>query len=325
VRSADYVIKRVLFAIVTVLVAITLNFVLFRAVPGDAVDALRCRQCSPEFKEIQRRELGLDESKWEQYQLYVTDLLQGDLGRSLRTQKEVKSELWEPLKNTLPMIGLGVLFAIIFGTITGVVSAWRRDTVLDKAGLWTSLAFYSMPTQWLGLLMVLFVAGAVGLPTSGIEDPTLGILVEASTWDVVIDRLRHMILPALTLGLVLYGDYALITRSAMLETLGEDYVLTARAKGLSNWAIVRKHGFRNALLPIVTLVALSLGFISGGSITIEYVFSYPGIGLETVEAIDQRDWPLLQAIFLLLTFSVIFFNLVADLLYVKLDPRVVEA
>jgi peptide/nickel transport system permease protein len=140
-----------------------------------------------------------------------------------------------------------------------------------------------------------------------------------------VDRLRHMILPALTLGLVLYGEYALIVRSAMLETLGEDYVLTARAKGLKNLAIVRKHGFRNALLPIITLIALSLGFVIGGAITIEYVFSYPGIGLATVEAIDQRDWPVLQAIFLLLTFSVIFFNLIADLLYVKLDPRVVES
>jgi ABC-type dipeptide/oligopeptide/nickel transport system permease component len=325
VRSADYVIKRVFFAIVTVFVAITLNFVLFRAVPGDAVSALRCRQCTAEFQEAQRKELGLDESKWEQYRLYLSDLARGDLGNSLRTEKPVTTLLWEPLKNTLPMIALGTLFAILFGTLTGVISAWRRDTAVDKAGLWTSLGFYSMPTQWLGLLIVLFVAGAIGLPTSGIEDPTLGVLEEPSWVEVTVDRLRHMVLPALTLGLVLYGDYALIVRSAMLETLGEDYVLTARAKGLSNWQIVRKHGFRNALLPIVTLVALSLGFIIGGSITIEYVFSYPGIGLETVEAIDQRDWPLLQAIFLLLTMSVIFFNLIADLLYVKLDPRVVEA
>ena len=129
-----------------------------------------------------------------------------------------------------------------------------------------------------------------------------------------------MILPALTLGLVLYGDYALIVRSAMLETLGEDYVLTARAKGLKNWTIVRRHGLRNAMLPIITLVALSLGFIIGGSITVEYVFSYPGLGLLTVEAIDKRDFPLLQAIFMLLTLSVIVFNLIADLLYFKFDP-----
>jgi ABC-type dipeptide/oligopeptide/nickel transport system permease component len=323
-RSADYVLKRILFALVTVLVAITLNFVLFRAVPGDAVSALRCRQCTAAFKELERKELGLDKSLWQQYWLYLRSLSHGDLGRSLRTERPVMADLWEPIRNTMPMIGLGTLFSIVFGTFVGILSAWRRDTVLDKAGLYTALGFYSMPTQWLGLVMILFVAGWLGLPTSGIRDPILGILSTPSWTTVVADRLKHMLLPALTLGLVLYGDYALITRSAMLETLGEDYVLTARAKGLKNLTIVRRHGLRNALLPIVTLVALSLGFIIGGAITIEYVFSYPGIGLATVEAIDQRDWPVLQAIFLLLTFSVIICNLIADLLYVKLDPRVVD-
>ena len=321
-RGLDYVTKRIAFAVVTVLVAITLNFVLFRAVPGDALSALRCRQCTAEFKEFQRHELGLDKSKWEQYWLYLADLAHGDLGNSLRSERPVAGELSEPIKNTLPMIALGTFFSVVLGTVVGVVAAWRRGTFVDRAGLYTGLGFYSMPPQWLGLLIVLFVAGAVGLPTSGIKDPTLGILVDASTWDVVVDRLRHMTLPALTLGLVLYGEYALIVRSAMLETLGEDYVLTARAKGLSNWAAVWKHGLRNALLPIVTLIALSLGFIIGGAITIEYVFSYPGIGLAVVEAIDQRDYPILQGAFLLLTFSVILFNLIADLLYFKLDPRV---
>jgi peptide/nickel transport system permease protein len=322
VRGTDYVLKRVAFALVTVVVAVTLNFVLFRAIPGDAVSALRCRQCTAQFKEYQREQLGLDKSTWDQYWTYVGNLLQGDMGSSLRTEQPVTSMIWEPLANTLPMIALGTLFSIFFGILTGVIASWRRGTLVDKTGLYTSLTFYSMPPQWLGLLMVLFVAGWLGLPTAGIETPTLGILGDASTWDVVVDRLKHMVLPALTLGLVLYGDYALIVRSSMLETLGEDYVLTARAKGLKNWAIVWRHGLRNAMLPIVTLIALSLGFIIGGSITIEYVFSYPGLGLLTVEAIDQRDFPVLQGIFLLLTLSVIFFNLVADLLYVKLDPRV---
>jgi ABC-type dipeptide/oligopeptide/nickel transport system permease component len=324
VRGSDYVVKRLFFAVATVFVAITLNFVLFRAISGDAVTALRCRQCTPAFKAYERKTLGLDESKWKQYWLYVDSLFHGDLGSSLRTQESVTSSLWPPLKNTMPMVALGTLFSIVFGIITGVISAWRRGTFTDKAGLWGSLAFYSMPPQWLGLIVVLFVAGWLGLPTSGIETPTLGILGNASTWAVVVDHLKHMILPASTLGLVLYGEYTLIVRSAMLETLGEDYVLTARAKGLSSWATVWKHGLRNAMLPVITLVALSLGFIIGGSITIEYVFSYPGIGLEIVEAIDQRDYPILQGAFLLLTFSVIFFNLVADLLYFKLDPRVTE-
>jgi ABC-type dipeptide/oligopeptide/nickel transport system permease component len=324
VRRTDFVLRRVFFAVATVFVAITLNFVLFRTLSGDAVSALRCRQCTPQFKAYERKELGLDQSKLKQYWLYLDNLAHGDMGRSLRSQAPVWSELWEPLKNTMPMVALGTLFSIALGILTGVVSAWRRGTAVDKAGLWGSLAFYSMPPQWLGLMIVLFVAGALGLPTSGIKDPTLGILSNPSWWAVLVDRLRHMVLPAATLGLVLYGEYTLIVRSAMLETLGEDYVLTARAKGLTNWATVWKHGLRNALLPVITLVALSLGFIIGGAITIEYVFSYPGIGLQIVEAIDQRDYPILQGAFLLLTFSVIFFNLVADLLYFKLDPRVTE-
>jgi len=322
VRGLDYVLKRIFFAIVTVFVAVTLNFVLFRAIPGDAIQALRCRACTVQFKEAERRDLGLDKSKWEQYKLYLVDLAHGNLGSSLRTESPVWGELWISIKNTVPMVALGTVISIILGIITGVIAAWRRGTALEKGSVWTALTFYSMPPQWLGLLVVLYVAERVGLPLSGIKDPTLGILTPASGWDLFVDRVRHMLLPALTLGVVLYGEFTLVVRSAMLETLGEDYVLTARAKGLSNWETVWRHGLRNALLPIVTLVALSLGFIIGGAITIEYVFSYPGIGLQIVEAIDQRDYPVLQAAFLLLTLSVILFNLIADLLYFKLDPRI---
>jgi ABC-type dipeptide/oligopeptide/nickel transport system permease component len=322
VTGLDYIVKRILFALATVFAAVTLNFILFRAIPGDAVQALRCQHCTVQFKNALRQDLGLDKSKWAQYKLYLGNLAHGDLGKSVRSQRSVWDELWPSIKNTMPMIAMGYLFSIVFGTVVGVISAWRRGTLVDKAGLWTGLGFYSMPPQWLGLMIVLFVAGAVGLPTSGIKDPTLGILGDASSWDLIVDRLRHMVLPALTIGLVLYGEYALIVRSAMLETLGEDYVLTARAKGLSAWATVWRHGFRNALLPVVTLGALSLGYIIGGFITIEYVFSYPGIGLAIVESIDQRDFPVLQGAFLLLAISVIFFNLIADLLYFRLDPRV---
>ena len=323
-RNADYVVKRVLFAVGTVFVAVTLNFVLFRSLAGDAVSALRCRTCSQDFKNYQRKTLGLDKSKWEQYKIYLGDLAQGDMGRSLRTEEPVRSVLWEPMKNTVPMVALGTFFAIVFGVFTGVIAAWRRGTATDKTALWGGLSFYSMPPQWLGLVIVLFIAGWLGLPTSGVKDPTLGILSDPGFIEVFVDRLEHMILPALTLGLVVFGEYTLIVRSAMLETLGEDYVLTSRAKGLSNWSTVWKHGLRNAMLPVITLVALSLGFIIGGAITVEYVFSYPGIGLLIVEAIDQRDYPVLQAAFLLLTLSVILFNLLADLLYFRLDPRVTE-
>jgi ABC-type dipeptide/oligopeptide/nickel transport system permease component len=171
---ADYIIKRIAFAIVTVFIAVTLNFVLFRAVPGDAVSALRCRQCTTQFKEIERRELGLDRPLYQQYLLYVGNLLHGDMGRSLRTQEPVLTELWPLIWNTMPMIILGTLFSIVFGIIVGVLSAWRRDTFSDKAGLYTALGFYSMPTQWLGLLMVLFVARRSACPRRGSRIRPLG-------------------------------------------------------------------------------------------------------------------------------------------------------
>jgi peptide/nickel transport system permease protein len=174
-----------------------------------------------------------------------------------------------------------------------------------------------MPTHWLGLMLVILFTGT--LPTGGM---TNDFLINPSFWTHLKDVLTHMLLPSLTLGLVLYGEYTLIVRSAMLETLGEDYVLTARAKGLKPAAILRKHALRNAMLPIATLVALSLGYIVAGAILIETVFSWPGIGRAVYDAVLQRDYPMLQGAFLVLTISVVLFNLAADLAYFKLDPRI---
>jgi ABC-type dipeptide/oligopeptide/nickel transport system permease component len=174
-----------------------------------------------------------------------------------------------------------------------------------------------MPTQWLGLMLIILFAGI--LPTGGMTNE---FLLNPPFWTHVKDLASHIVLPALTLGLVLYGEYTLIVRSAMLETLGEDYVLTARAKGLKPRTIVRTHALRNAMLPITTLIALSLGYIVAGAILVEIVFSWPGIGRAVYEAVLQRDYPMLQGAFLVLTISVVFFNLVADLLYFKLDPRI---
>jgi ABC-type dipeptide/oligopeptide/nickel transport system permease component len=321
VRGADYFLKRTLFALVTVFVAITLNFIIFRAAPGDAVTGLRCQFCTVEFKEQLRAELGLDKSKWEQYWLYLQDLAQGDMGRSFVTREPVVDELIDPLLNTLPMIALGTAFAIVFGIISGVIAAWRRGTFLDWGNLSFSLLFYSLPTQWLGLMLLIFFAGT--LPVSGISDPFLEF-TDPSWWETFVDRLEHMILPAATIGIVLYGEYALIVRSSLMEALSEDYVLTARAKGLRNWAIVWKHAFRASLLPVATLIALSLGYLVAGAILVEAVFSYPGIGLVTYDAVFERDYPVLQGAFLILTLSVVVANYVADLLYFKLDPRIAE-
>ncbi len=319
-RGADYVLKRVVFAIVTVFVAVTINFALFRLAPGTAVTNLaRVPHATPALRNALKKQFGLDKSKGEQYLIYLKQLVHGNLGVSFENEQPVSKNLRTELINTLPMVTIGTLFSILIGTLTGVIAAWRRGTPTEAVTVSTALGFYSMPTQWLGLMLIIAFAGV--LPTGGMTNE---FLLDPGFWQHLRDLASHIVLPALTLGLVLYGEYTLIVRSAMLETLGEDYILTARAKGLRPWAIVRKHALRNAMLPITTLVALSLGYIVAGAILIETVFSWPGIGRGVYEAVLQRDYPMLQGAFLLLTISVVVCNLVADLLYFKLDPRITE-
>jgi ABC-type dipeptide/oligopeptide/nickel transport system permease component len=320
VRGADYVLKRVAFALVTVFVAVTINFVLFRLAPGSAVSNLsRVPHATQELRQALRQQFGLDRSKSAQYVIYLKQLLHGNLGVSFENEQPVSTNLRVALINTLPMVTLGTLFAIVIGTLTGVIAAWRRGTPTEALTVSSALGFYSMPTHWLGLMLIILFAGV--LPTGGMTNE---FLLNPPFWTHVRDLATHIALPSLTLGLVLYGEYTLIVRSAMLETLGEDYILTARAKGLRPWTIVRRHALRNAMLPVATLVALSLGYIVAGAILIETVFSWPGIGRAVYEAVLQRDYPMLQGAFLLLTISVVVFNLVADLLYFKLDPRITE-
>jgi len=318
VRGADYVIKRTGFAVVTVFVAVTLNFLLFRLAPGSAVSNLsRVPHATQETRLALKRQFGLDKSKPEQYVIFLRELAHGNLGVSFENSQPVIDNLKTDLANTLPMVLLGTVFSIVLGTLTGVIAAWRRGTAVEHVTVTSALGFYSMPTHWLALMLVILFAG--WFPSGGRVDD---FLINPTWFQHVKDVLYHMTLPALTLALVLYGQYTLIVRSAMLETLGEDYILTARAKGLRPWTIVRRHALRNALLPISTLVALSLGYIVAGAILIETVFSWPGIGRAVYRAVLERDYPMLQGAFLVLTLSVVFFNLVADLVYFKLDPRI---
>jgi ABC-type dipeptide/oligopeptide/nickel transport system permease component len=319
-RGSAYILKRLALAVGTVFVAITLNFILFRAAPGDAVSNLsRVPHASPELKEALRHQFGLDKSKWEQYLLYLNQLVHGNLGISFADQQPVSHDLAVALGNTVPMVLLGTAVAILLGVVTGSLAAWRRGGITDQVNTNLAIAFYSFPTQWLGLMLLIIFAGV--LPTSGMTDQ---FLIDPTWWEHTRDVLAHMILPSTTLALTLYGEYTLIARSSMLETLSEDYVLTARAKGLPNRTIVRRHAFRNAMLPTTTMVALSLGYVVGGAILIETVFSWPGIGRAVYQAVLQRDYPMLQGAFLVLTVSVVAFNLLADLLYFRLDPRVTE-
>ena len=317
-RRTDYLIKRALFAIVTVFVAITINFFLFRVLPGDAVRSLsRVPHATAALRHSLEVQFGLDKPKWQQYLIYLRELAQGNMGVSFTNQQPVWSNLREDLANTIPMVTLGTAFAIAIGMFTGVLSAWRRGTALDQASTNLAIAFYSFPTQWLALVLLIYLSA--WFPSHG---RTNDFLFNPTWMEHQLDVLKHMFLPALTLALTLYGEYTLIVRSAMLETLGEDYVLTARAKGLAQWTVVRRHALRNALLPTVTLVALSLGYVVAGSILVEVVFSWPGIGRAVYQAVLFRDYPMLQGQFLAYTLAIVTLNLLADLLYFRLDPRI---
>ena len=316
-RGADYLFKRTLFALVTVFVAVTLNFVLFRALPGDAVSNLsRVPKATPALRLALQKEFGLDKPMWEQYLLYLRELAHGNMGVSYANQQPVSSELRTKLANTIPMVALGTALAIFIGIGTGVLSAWRRGTLSDHASTNAAIAFYAVPTQWLGLMLLILLA--TKLPSVGMHDPYATLGFWASKWDA----LRHMILPSGTLALTLYGEFTLVVRSSMLETMGEDYILTARAKGMKPWTIMRTDALRNAMLPTITLIALSLGYIVGGTILIEEVFSWPGVGQSVYNSVIFRDYPMLQGAFLVLTLSVVFFNFLADLLYFRMDPRI---
>lgn len=313
-----YVARRLALTAIITFLALTFNFLLFRVLPGTAVsDLSRVPRATPAVKQALVRNFGLDQPLWNQYVAYLGRLAHGDLGVSYENQQAVWSNLRIALANTLPLVATGTALAIILGTVTGVVSAWRRGTATDHLGTGLAVALFSFPVQWIGLLLIIVFAGR--LPTAGMSDPFLS---DASSWRHVGDLLAHLVLPGLTLALGLYGSFALIVRSSMLETLGEDYVLTARAKGLRDVSVLQRHALRNALLPTTTLVALTLGHLVAGAILVETVFSWPGIGRAVYRALLNRDYPMLQGAFLVLTLSVLACNLVADLLYARLDPRV---
>jgi len=313
-----FVLRRLAVLAVTAFVVLSLNFALFRAAPGDAVSYIaRVPNASPALRADLERQFGLDRSLVAQYAAYLRELASGNLGVSFADRRPVAENLLRLLRNTVPMVLLGTVIAIALGVAIGVLAAWRRGSPVDQLSVGASLVLYSLPTQWLGMLLIGWSGGL--LPTGGMRDP---FLIDAGPLARALDTLEHMLLPSATLALVLFGQYVLIVRSTMLETLGEDYVLTARAKGLPDRLVVRRHALRNAMLPATTLIGLSLGTVVAGSILTEVVFSWPGIGRAVYEAVLARDYPMLQGAFLALTLAVLVCNFVADLVLLRLDPRI---
>lgn len=317
-REVTYLLRRLPVAVVTILVAATLNFGLFRIAPGDPAEQFsHVPGAGPALQHEIKREFGLDRPLLVQYGLYLKGIATGNLGVSFQNRRAVSANIVDQLRNTIPMVLVGTLFAILIGSSLGILAAVRRRTATDVGAVATSMLFYSLPAQWVGLMLVLLLGGI--FPSNGMHDP---YLIGASQTDLAIDEAKHIVLPALAFGLSLFGQFTLIARNSMLEVLGADYMLTARAKGLSRWSIIRRHGLRNAALPTITLVALSLGYVLGGAILIEVVFSWPGIGSGTFDAVRARDYPMLQAQFLVLAVGVVLCNLAADLVVRRLDPRV---
>ncbi|MER8930853.1 ABC transporter permease [Mesorhizobium sp. M0859] len=301
-----------------------LNFILFRVIPGDPagllLDAGRS-SITNEQVEAQRERWGLDRPLIPDQVLdYLSATAKGDLGYSFKFRgQRVSDLLLERLPATIALVGVAQIIAILCGVMLGIYAGWRRGGVVDTVATGASLTLYSTPSFWLGMvLVVIFSTGLGWLPGYGPLSPgaSTGLL------DWLADYLRHLVLPASTVALGLMGQYVLVARAAMSDVVAEDYMITARAKGLTSSQMLMRHAFRNAMLPVVTLVTLNLGYVVAGAITVETVFAWPGIGSLTVGALNARDYPVLQGVFLLLGTSIVFANLVADFAYGLLDPRV---
>jgi peptide/nickel transport system permease protein len=311
-------------AVLSLAFVLVFNFFLFRVLPGDpAKNLTRNRLVPAEQVQVLRESFGLGKPLPQQFASYVGDTLTGDLGISYKFRRPVSEIIAERIWPTVLLLGISTVLSTLIGLWIGIRGAWRRGSAFDRVSLGASLALYAMPEFWLGILLLIAFGVGVGgfpglFPTGGLSSPD----TELASLAGVLDVARHLFLPCLTLTLAYIAEYALVMRSSLLDELGEDYLVTARAKGLRDALVLRRHAVPNALLPTTTLIFLNLGFVVSGAITIETVYSWPGLGLLSYEALRTPDYPLLQGVFLLFSAAVIVANVAADLLYAYLDPRV---
>ena len=319
-----YVGGKVLGAFGSLFFVLVVNFFLFRVLPGDPARTLgRGRFKTAEQLAAFRHAYGLDQPLPQQFLTFLRNTLTGQLGVSLRYRVPVSDLLWERLWPTVLLVGTSTLLASFLGAYIGMIGGWNRGSRFDKLSTGATLTLYSMPEWWLGLMLIAGFAVGIGplpglFPTGGLHSPD----VDPASLAGVVDTAWHLVLPVLTLTLAYLADYSLVMRSSLIAELGEDYLVTARAKGLRDVAVRRHHAVRNALLPTTTIAAINIGFVVSGAITVETVFSIPGLGLLSSEALSIPDFWVLQGTFLVASAAVIAANLVANLLYGLLDPRV---
>jgi peptide/nickel transport system permease protein len=328
-----YSIRRI-FSLIPVLLGLSLIvFFMIRAIPGDPAQVILGQLATKEAIADLTRELGLDQPWYVQYFTYLGGLLTGDLGESLRTKSAISTEIGPYLAATMELSFVAMLIAIIIGVNAGIVSAWFQNSWFDYGAMVLALVGVSMPIFWLGLMeQWLFAINLDILPTSGREEvrnPVEAItnfyiidtLIQGRT-DQFVDVLKHLVLPAMALATIPMAIIARITRSTMLEVMRSDFIRTARAKGLSMFWVVYKHSLKNAIIPVLTIIGLQTGLLLGGAILTETIFSWPGIGRYIYEAINYRDYPVIQSGILIIALIFVLINLVVDLLYAAIDPRI---
>jgi peptide/nickel transport system permease protein len=315
--------RRLVQAAFTIFMILVLNFVLFRMMPGSPDRSItRNPNISAETKAALRERWGLDKPVFpDQFVTYLGQMAQGDFGRSFEFRgATVAQVVGDRIWPTVILFGVGEVIAIVVGIALGAYAGWRRGGPVDYVGNGVSLILYSMPYFVLGMLLLFVFSRTLGW------FPPSGMLTAGARYDSFLEQLidfgRHFVLPLATVSLGLIGLYSILMRSSIIDTKAEDYVQTARAKGLRESRILRSHALPNAILPSVTIIAIQLGYVIAGAITAEVVFNWPGLGTLTVNALGNRDYPVLQGVFLLLAVSVVIANLIADLVYGFLDPRV---
>ena len=317
-----YLLKKGFYVFITVLLILSFNFVLFRAMPGDITTTLFPRGASDETKAELREYYGLDEPKIVQYFIYMKGVFTGDWGISTAYRKgePVMDVLWHPVANTLLLVGCGTIVSVFLGVILGRETAWRRGRLGDRVGSAFFLVFYCMPTFLFALILLTMstrylpdwpAKGAMGVDYFDLDIP-------GKIWD----RSTHMLLPMFALTIETIATFSIITRSSLIDVLTEDYMVTAVAKGLRGRQVLKKHAMPNAMLPVVTVIAMNVGWVLSGSIMIEMIFSYQGLGYLTYYAVTSQDYPVLQSAFMLEAIAVVLANLIADMMLLKLDPRV---
>ncbi len=333
----QFILKR-LGTVVPTFIGITLlTFTLIHMIPGDPIEIMAGeRGISPERHAQLMAEHGLDQPIWKQYFNYVGGVLQGDLGNSLITKKPVLDEFFELFPATVELAFLAAIFAIVVGLPAGIIAAVKRGSLFDHTVMGVSLTGYSMPIFWWALLLMLVFSVNLGwTPVSGRIDVSLWIdnvtgfmLIDTLLSDepgAFISALKHLILPAIVLGTIPLAVIARMTRSSMLEVLGEDYIRTARAKGLAPWRVIVVHALRNALIPVITVIGLQVGILLSGAILTETIFAWPGIGKWLIQSIYSRDYPVVQGGILIIATLIIIVNFIVDVTYGVVNPRIRHA